>query len=111
MRRKRFFVSKLRILLSATAEHQGAEYKNNASQPIRIVGVLQCVHLAYLLLGLKGATTVPVPEQIKLLLLSGSSSYSEEHNLVTPLIDIVMKHINLSNKDNWTLVQWTPTLL
>ena len=75
--------------MSATAEHQGAKYKNNAGQPFRVVGVLQCVHLVYLLLGLKWATMVPVPEQIKLLFLSGRSSYSEEHNLVTPLIDMV----------------------
>jgi hypothetical protein len=88
MRRKCFFVGKFRILLSATAEHDGAKYRNNPTQPFRVVGVLQCVHLVHLFLGLKGATTIPVPEQIKLLFLSGGSGYSEEHNLVTPLIDI-----------------------
>ena len=61
---------------SAAAEDQGGKYESKAGQPFRGVGVLQCVHLGYLLRRLKGAPTAP--EQInfylseKLQLLRGT---------------------------------------
>ena len=51
---------------SAAAEDQGGKYENKACKPFRGVGVLQCVHLGYLLRRLKGSPTAP--EQINIIL-------------------------------------------